>query len=119
VECVRFWLAGFAPDEVRFSILKTLPNVQLGEADVNFLRCIYSSLKVLDWNGDKIHDTVYESTKSCAIGAKSGFQCLYQIFIDRKQGPRLGYFLSTLDKEFVLNRIEEAIRSAIPSSQDT
>jgi len=113
VECVRFWLAGFAPEEVRFSICKTLPDVQLGEADVNFLRCIYSSLKALDWSGDSIHDTVYESAKSCAIGAKSGFQCLYQIFIDRKQGPRLGYFLSTLDKEFVLQRIQEAIASTM------
>ena len=113
---MRFWLGGFAPDEVRFSICKTMPAVQLGEADVNFLRCIYSSLKALDWNGDRIHDTVYESAKSCAIGAKSGFQCLYQIFIDRKQGPRLGYFLSTLDKDFVLNRIEEAIRSSMISS---
>jgi len=111
-ECVRYWLSSFAPDEVKFTICEEMPAVQLSPADVNFLRCIYSSLQALDWSGDRIHDTVYESAKSCAIGAKSGFQVLYTIFINRKQGPRLGYFLSTLDKEFVLARIKQAIESA-------
>lgn len=112
VDCVRYWLANFAPDEVKFSICAELPKVQLSDAELNFLRCIYSSLASLDWKGDRIHDTVYESAKSSAIGARSGFQCLYQIFIDRKQGPKLGFFLSTLDKEFVLKRINEAIATA-------
>jgi len=112
VECVRFWLANFAPDEVKYIICQEMPKVELTDADLNFLRCALTSLQSLDWSGDKIHDSVYESAKSCAIGAKGGFQVLYRIFIDRKQGPRLGYFLSTLDKEFVLQRIEEAIKAA-------
>jgi len=112
VECVRFWLASFAPDEVKYIICQEMPKVELTDADRNFLRCAYTSLQSLDWSGDKIHDSVYESAKSCAIGAKGGFQVLYRIFIDRKQGPRLGYFLSTLDKEFVLERIRQAIDSA-------
>jgi lysyl-tRNA synthetase class 1 len=111
VECVRFWLDGWAPDEVRFKVCDTLPEVELTEQEVNFLRCVLTELKALDWNGEKIHDKVYESAKSCAIGAKVGFQCLYRIFVNRNQGPRLGFFLSTLDKDFVIGRIEEAIKA--------
>jgi len=112
VGCVRFWLENFAPEEVKFKVMPVLPTAEISVAEVNFLRCVNSSLQSLEWSGDRIHDAVYECAKSCAIGAKSGFQVLYLIFINRYQGPRLGYFLSTLDKGFVLNRIKEAIESA-------
>jgi lysyl-tRNA synthetase class 1 len=112
VDSVRFWLDGWAPDEVKFSVCATLPSVKLSDQELNFLRCIHTELQTLDWQGDRIHDKVYEGAKACAIGAKTGFQCLYRIFIDRSQGPRLGFFLSTLDKQFVLQRIQEAIAAS-------
>ena len=51
---------------------------------------------------------MYACAKGSAIGAKGGFQALYKIFCDQTKGPRLGFFLSTLDKDFVLRRIREA-----------
>jgi len=112
VECVRFWLDNWAPDEVKFKVLPILPTAEISTAEVTFLRAIHSSLQQVEWSGDKIHDVVYETAKVSGLSTKVGFQVLYLIFINRKQGPRLGYFLSTMDRTFVLQRIEEAVTSA-------
>ena len=88
-----------------------MPSVTLTAQEVGFLNALSGRLTNTEWLGDNIHNSVYDCAKDSGIPAKSGFQVLYQIFIDKKQGPRLGYFLSTLDKAFVLQRIAEAVRS--------
>ena len=111
VNCVKHWLLNFAPEEVKFSLAKQLPSVTLTPQEVGFLNALSGRLTNTEWLGDNIHNSVYDCAKDSGIPAKSGFQVLYQIFIDKKQGPRLGYFLSTLDKAFVLQRIAEAVLS--------
>jgi lysyl-tRNA synthetase, class I len=105
VDCVRHWLANFAPDEVKFSVSKELPNVTLTDQEKALLRSMHQVLIDVDWQGDNIHNAVYECAKSSGMPTKAAFQVLYTIFIEKKQGPRLGYFLSTLDKAFVLERM--------------
>jgi len=111
-QCVRFWLDHFAPEEVKFHIAPALPTCQLSEGELRFLREVHAKLVSVEWTGDKIHDLVYECAKGSGLGAKAGFQAMYLIFINKKQGPRLGHFLSTLDRDFVLARIEEAFGPA-------
>ncbi|QLH75278.1 MAG: lysine--tRNA ligase [Methanomassiliicoccales archaeon] len=105
VECVRHWLANFAPEEVKFSVADRPPEVSLTDQEKGMLRSMHKILSTVEWHGDNIHNAVYECAKASGIPTKSAFQVLYQIFINKKQGPRLGYFLSTLDKDFVLERI--------------
>lgn len=112
VDCVRFWLENWAPEEVKFKVQPALPTVEISEAELAFLKAIAGTLKDVEWSGDRIHDAVYETAKASGLGAKAGFQVLYLIFINRRQGPRLGYFLSTLERGFVLGRIDEAVASA-------
>lgn len=109
VRCVRYWLNSFAPDMVRFKISEAMPEVDIDVTGVSFLECILSSMEGLEWEGDNIHNAVYDCSKTSGLGAKKGFQLLYQLFINRTSGPRLGYFLSTLEREFVLERIKEAL----------
>ncbi|MEM0448550.1 MAG: lysine--tRNA ligase [Methanomassiliicoccales archaeon] len=110
--CVRYWLDHFAPEEVKFKVAPALPTCELSDLELRFLREVHAKLIDAEWSGDKIHDLVYECAKSSGLGAKAAFQTLYAIFINKRQGPRLGYFLSTLDREFVLKRIEEAFDPA-------
>ncbi|MCE5296819.1 MAG: lysine--tRNA ligase, partial [Euryarchaeota archaeon] len=69
------------------------------------LRSMHQVLQGVEWRGDNIHNAVYECAKNSGMPTKAAFQALYMIFIVKKQGPRLGYFLSSLDKAFVLDRI--------------
>lgn len=108
VDCVRYWLDSFAPDEVKFAVCESMPDCELSEQERAFLDRLYGAMCGVEWRGESIHDAMYECAKTCGIGPRGGFQALYKIFCDQKQGPRLGFFLSTLDRDFVLGRIKEA-----------
>jgi len=108
VDCVRYWLDSFAPNEVKFAVCEKMPDCELSEQERSFLQQLYEAMCGVEWQGESIHDAMYECAKACGIGPRGGFQTLYKIFCDQKQGPRLGFFLSTLDRDFVLGRIKEA-----------
>ena len=44
------------------------------------------------------------------IPIKQAFKTIYQIILGQEKGPRAGYFLSNLDKDFVLKRVKEAVK---------
>ncbi|MBM4237421.1 MAG: lysine--tRNA ligase, partial [Euryarchaeota archaeon] len=111
IQCVRYWLENFAPDEVRFSLATDMPEGKLNEQEIAFMNCLLAGLRGIDWQGDAIHDAVYGCAKTSGMSAGKAFQALYQIFIDRRSGPRLGHFLSTLSKDFVIGRIEQASKA--------
>ncbi len=108
VDCVKYWLDGFAPDQVKFEVCSSMPECQLSEQEREFLGKLYESMRGVEWEGETLHDAIYGCAKECAVGPRGGFQTLYRIFCDQKQGPRLGFFFSTLDRDFVLGRIKEA-----------
>ncbi len=109
VACVKYWLNAFAPESVKYTIAEDMPDVDIGAEESHFLAELLEQLKGCAWNGDVVHNTVYETAKSSGLGAKKGFQTLYRIFIERRNGPRMGYFLATLEKDFVLARVAEAV----------
>ena len=109
VECVKYWLNGFAPERVKFSLLDSLPDVDLAEAEVGYLRSLRATLEAAEWDGESLHDVIYESAKASEIGSKKAFQVMYRILIGRRSGPRLGHFLATMERAFVLDRIDEAV----------
>jgi len=107
VACVQYWLDHFAPDEVRFKVCPELPQVELSQPEKEFLAQLAAALEAQEWDGEKLQDAIYEMAKASPAGAKGGFRALYRIFLDRDKGPRLGFFLSTLDKSFVLDRVRQ------------
>ena len=108
VKCVRFWLNGFAPDVVKFSVSKEMPDVKLSDDEKTYLRTLLPLLSGSEWNAESIHNIVSDTGKNSKTGTKGGFQALYRILINRTSGPRLGHFLATMEKEFVIRRIKEA-----------
>lgn len=110
VKCVRYWLDHFAPDSVRFSISESPPELELNDVERKFLLSLIDSFSNLPWEGDAIHNAVYECAREAGLSPRKAFQLLYKIFIDRTSGPRLGYFLSTLDRDFVVKRLESTLK---------
>ena len=107
-ECVRYWLDNFAPDEVKFAVAKEMPAVELTGPEKTYFSLLHTALNGANWDPDAIHNAVYDNAKEAGILPKAAFQALYKIFVSRTSGPRLGYFLSTLDKSFVMKRLSEA-----------
>jgi len=110
VEHARYWLDNFAPDMVKFEIKKKMPNVDIDKKSKDFLSNLNDTLENITWDPESIHRTIYETSEDLNIPIKTAFKTIYLITLGQEKGPRAGYFLSNLDKDFVLKRIEQAIK---------
>ena len=111
VKCVRFWLNGFAPDQVKFSVYPAIPpGTVLTMGDKAFFQKLVEKMNDASWEADAISQIISDTGKDSAIGLKAGFQVIYKVLIGNTAGPRLGPFLASMDKQFVINRFTQASR---------
>ncbi|MBP5394979.1 MAG: lysine--tRNA ligase, partial [Candidatus Methanomethylophilaceae archaeon] len=108
-ETAKYWLDnGFADDKYKFSVQKEMPQVQLTDDEKAFLKAVLAGMQAAKWDADEIGQVISEAGKASPIGTKGGFRTMYQILIAKERGPRLGNFLASMDRDFVLGRIGEA-----------
>jgi lysyl-tRNA synthetase class 1 len=110
VECVKFWLDNFAPEKVKFSIAKEIPKITLELDHRKYLEELSTKLSQNEWTPDVIHNTIYDLAQDQGLKSKTAFQLVYQAILNQKHGPRLGYFLSSLDRDFVVDRLNKIIQ---------
>jgi lysyl-tRNA synthetase class 1 len=103
------WLETFAPEELRFRIQEQLPVAahELTPEQGNALKRLSERLQA-GMSGDQIHQLIYEIKDE--LGGKPDllFKAIYMTLLGKAQGPRAGWFLSTLDTTFVKQRFAEA-----------
>lgn len=109
-EHVNYWLSTFAPDEVKFEVQEHLPVLSLSKEHQTFLVRFKEKIPNLSWEPEAIHSAIYEISETEKIPIKTGFSALYQVILGQEKGPRAGFFLSNLKKEFVLERVTEAVK---------
>jgi len=107
---VGYWLENFAPDMVKFKVKKNMPKVDLNSEQKRFLSSLIETLLSISWEAEDIHNAIYEASEEQKITIKQAFKTIYQIVLGQEKGPRAGYFLSNLDRSFVLNRVKEAVK---------
>jgi lysyl-tRNA synthetase class 1 len=107
---VLFWLNTYAPASVKFTIKKTLPKLTLTEDQQRFLNAFLQNTDSMNWDAETIHNQIYEIIETLNISPKIAFSTMYQLILGQNKGPRIGYFLSNLDKDFVLKRCMEAVK---------
>jgi lysyl-tRNA synthetase class 1 len=108
----QHWLTHFCPPEMRLHLQDTLPPrvATLTPTQRHAMGLLRQRLHA-DMDGDTIHTLVYDMAQEVAVPAKDLFQALYITFLDQPRGPRLGWFLSSLDVAFVQTRLQEAAAS--------
>jgi lysyl-tRNA synthetase class 1 len=105
------WLNKYAPDYVKFQLKEELP------AAVNNLTPEERKAlgELADRIGSKtaaeIHDEVYAVARENGMDPKKFFQAIYLAFLGDRQGPKVGWFLASLDRDFVSARLKEAASS--------
>ncbi len=107
---VRNWLDRFAPPFVKFEVQETLP-VQaktLTEGQKHALMKLATALQLDNKDPEWLHNEVYNVSAQLGIDSKSAFKAIYIALLGKNSGPRAGWFLTSLDPEFVVSRFEEA-----------
>jgi lysyl-tRNA synthetase class 1 len=105
----QHWLRHFCPPEMRLQLQATLPEgvTRLTSAQRQALGLLAQRLQA-DMDGDAIHATVYGLAEGLSLPAKELFEAIYMAFLNQPRGPRVGWFLSSLDFAFVQARLQEA-----------
>lgn len=107
---VKYWLENFAQDMVKFSIKEELPDVDLSDKEIEFLKEYRDSIDDGKWTSEQLHQLVHENADVVSLNKGKAFRVFYKILLGQNKGPRLGRFLSQLEKDFVKERLEDAIK---------
>ncbi len=105
----RAWVARYAPEQMKFSILPPDTPVELSEQQKDIVRAFINEAPAIDWSAETIHNTLHDLIRKSGIDAKAGFGTFYRILIGKDRGPRLGYFLANLDRGWVMERLRKAV----------
>jgi lysyl-tRNA synthetase class 1 len=110
----RYWVDNFAPPEVRLQLQETLPDAveSLTSEQREALNTLADRLQP-DMNGDDIHALVYSLTQDGDIEPQALFQAIYTAFLGQPRGPRVGWFLGSLEFDFVHTRLQEAAGAGV------
>ena len=94
---------------MRLQLQATLPEgvARLTAAQRQALGLLAQRLQA-DMDGDAIHTTVYGLAEELSLPAKELFEAIYIAFLNQPRGPRVGWFLSSLDFAFVQARLQAA-----------
>ncbi|RLG11804.1 MAG: lysine--tRNA ligase, partial [Thaumarchaeota archaeon] len=63
-------------------------------------------------NPEEIQSSIFDSARSNALNPRDFFKKLYQIFLGRDRGPRLGPYIWDLGKDRAISILREAISSS-------
>jgi lysyl-tRNA synthetase class 1 len=102
------WLQNRAPEEVKFALTDSVQASDFTETEQAFMRALAE--KVLqapaDADGAWFHNAIYEFKESMGLAPKEMFQTLYRALISKTSGPRAGWFLSILPRDWLVARLK-------------
>jgi lysyl-tRNA synthetase class 1 len=103
------WLETFAPEELRFQVQNQLPPLacELTSEQKQALRLLGERLRP-GMTGEHIHQLIYALKDELGAKPDQLFKAIYSVLLGKTQGPRAGWFLSTLEPTFVKQRFAEA-----------
>jgi len=106
----KLWLQNYADDAFIFTLQDTLPEKakELTAEQKNALHLFGDKLEALEVkDGQAIHELTHAIKEESGLDAKTFFTAVYIAFLGKESGPKVGWFLSTLDTNFVLSRLRE------------
>ena len=102
------WLRQRAPDDVKFSLSDTVRADSFSEPQRLFLAALADKISQApdDADGAWFHNAVYELKDSSGLAPGQLFATLYQAVIGKDRGPRAGWFLSILPRDWLIARLK-------------
>jgi|SRR5579862_9564937 len=102
---VEQWLNKWAPDDVKFELAARPPAVS--EPEREYLLALAQRIESApaDADGEWFHKAIYDLQQPSGLTPKQMFGVLYRVLIDKDSGPRAGWFLSILPRDWLVKRL--------------
>jgi lysyl-tRNA synthetase class 1 len=84
---------------------------------VTYLEALATNLADdVNWEGEALQTLLFSTSRQIEVSQKSAFAAVYYTFLNKEKGPKAGSLLSYLEKDFVIQRIKEAIALNLTTS---
>ena len=107
LEFIDNWLQKFAPSDVKFE-LSDVPNPKdFSDKQKQYLSDLADQIETApkDADGEWFHKAIYDFKDTSGLEPKELFITLYRALIDKDSGPRAGWFLSILPRDWLIRRL--------------
>lgn len=107
LEFIDAWLQKWAPDEVKFELLESVDMSKFDSKVVEYFNSLAEKISGApdDADGEWFHKAIYEFKDTSGLEPKELFRSLYQMLIGKDAGPRAGWFLSLLPRDWLVKRL--------------
>lgn len=101
------WLEKRAPEDIRFELRNKITKDGFSDAQIQFMNQLADKIAGApeDAGGDWFHKAIYGFKDSTGMEPKELFTTLYQAVIGKNSGPRAGWFLSILPRDWLVKRL--------------
>lgn len=101
------WLNKRAPADVKFKLQPEVDKSGFNEAEKQFLSQLADKIDNApkDADGGWFHQAIYEFKESAGLKPQELFSVLYRVLIGKTHGPRAGWFLSILPRDWLVRRL--------------
>ena len=80
----------------------------LSDEQRTYLSALAKALETVAWDGESVQDVVFDLSKEVGLKPRDAFGAIYISILGRQRGPRAGFFLASMDMEWVVARFREA-----------
>ena len=104
---IEEWLQNHAPEDVKFELSKTVSSEDFNDKQKTYLANLADKITGApdDADGAWFHQAIYELKDSGDLETKELFTTLYEALIAKQSGPRAGWFLSILPRDWLIKRL--------------
>ncbi len=101
------WLRLRAPEDVKFSLAEQINATDFTQSEQDFLKALAEKVAAApqDADGSYFHERMYELKAERDLAPQEMFSTLYRALIGKTSGPRAGWFLSMLPRDWLVKRL--------------
>ncbi len=102
------WLDKRAPEDVKFDLSDKVDPADFSDSEKKFMSELADKIggAAEDADGDWFHKAIYEFKDDSGLAPKELFSTLYRALIGQTSGPRAGWFLSILPRDWLTKRLK-------------
>jgi len=101
------WLEKWAPEELRFNLIEELELSKFSDSEKSYLSRLADKIAEAPENadGEWFHKAIYSFKETDNLSPQQLFGPLYRALIGKEAGPRAGWFLSILPRQWLIKRL--------------
>lgn len=102
------WLDKHAPETVKFSLAENVNKSDFSETEQALFAALVAKIEAApaDADGMWFHEAMYSLKDEFGFAPKDMFSALYRVIIGKSSGPRAGWFLSILPRDWLIKRLK-------------